>query len=95
MATVAETNGMVLRLARVLAESDGLRENAPVESVRPWERHARLAVAFCDGFYEDEIADLRERLSDALAGGKTHASDCSVYNAPAYTPEPCNCGVTA
>jgi len=41
---------------------------------------------------ESKIGRLRERLSDALAGGVQHWSDCAVYNAPAYEPEPCNCG---
>lgn len=41
---------------------------------------------------ENEIGGLREKLSDALAGGVQHKSDCSVYSAPAYTPSQCNCG---
>jgi hypothetical protein len=40
-----------------------------------------------------EIGMLREKLSDALAGGLPHRSDCAVYQAPAYEPGPCNCGV--
>jgi len=37
--------------------------------------------------------DEREALSERLAGGLRHASDCAVYNAPAYDPKPCDCGV--
>jgi hypothetical protein len=42
-----------------------------------------------------EIGMLREKLSDALAGGLPHKSDCAVYNAPAEEPGPCDCGVAA
>lgn len=44
---------------------------------------------------EAEIGMLREKLSDALAGGLPHRSDCAVYQAPAYEPGPCNCGIGA
>lgn len=40
-----------------------------------------------------EIGMLREKLSDALACGLPHLSDCAVYQAPACEPGPCNCGV--
>lgn len=41
-----------------------------------------------------EIGSLREKLSDALAGGLPHKSDCAVYLAPAYEPRPCDCGAS-
>jgi hypothetical protein len=40
-----------------------------------------------------EIGRLREKLSSALSGGLPHSSDCAVYNAPAYEPGPCDCGM--
>jgi NTP pyrophosphatase (non-canonical NTP hydrolase) len=44
---------------------------------------------------EAEIGMLREKLSDALASGLPHKSDCAVYSAPAHEPGPCDCGVGA
>ena len=35
----------VERVARELAESDGLHKGAPVESLKPWLRHAEIAIA--------------------------------------------------
>lgn len=82
------------KFARVLAESHGLRDNAPIEVVKPWMRDARLAAGFFEGYYGNELARLREKLSDALAAGGNHKSDCAVYNAPAFEPGPCDCGAS-
>lgn len=95
MATEAE---MAAKFARVLATCDGLREDRPDECLEPWMRHARLAASFFGGYYktiidalEADVAKLRERLSDALAAGGDHRSDCAVHNAPAFDPGPCDC----
>lgn len=81
----------VLKMARMLAESDGLRDGAPEEACHPWLRHARIAASFFEGYYESEIARLREKLGDALSANGQHSSDCAVHSAPAYEPGPCDC----
>lgn len=42
----------------------------------------------------DDASMLREVISDKLAGGEAHQSDCAIYSAPAYVPEPCTCADT-
>lgn len=46
----------------------------------------------------DDISDgdrLREHISDALAVGARHLSDCAVFAAPAQMPGSCNCPAQA
>lgn len=73
----------VLKIARVLATSDGLGTHMPDSSLRGWMGHANIMADY-----------VRERVADAykLASGKTvHASDCATSNAPAMEPGPCDC----
>jgi hypothetical protein len=80
---------LVQAYARARATFDGLAEHRPCDA---WMREACFAASFFEDRYGAEIALLRERLSDALAAGGQHRSDCSVYNAPAEEPTACDCG---
>jgi hypothetical protein len=65
-------------------------------TVRRTDLHALLlAASYTLPNLDIEVSRLREKLGTALAGGRNHRSDCSVHNAPAFEPTPCDCGVSA
>lgn len=100
----AETDGNASRgaMAEELASSiEALRSNPPSGAGvadDPAEYLASTALTnqplAADSNASTEIGSLREKLSDALAGGLPHKSDCAVYLAPAYEPRPCDCGAS-
>jgi hypothetical protein len=93
--------------ARRSADSEQPRQVKTVY-IKRWRTLVELPLKYADEIVEAlrtapqtvskleaEIGMLREKLSDALASGLPHKSDCAVYSAPAHEPGPCDCGVGA
>jgi hypothetical protein len=84
-------------LARCSADSAGdtgtlEKVTSIIERHVPHDEAVHMAGDIID-LISPEIGRLREKLSSALSGGLPHSSDCAVYNAPAYEPGPCDCGM--